>query len=447
MLTLGIDLGTTKTAAVLYDPAAPGTGRALSVEHHAALPAPAGYAEQDAGKIHDSVLRLLSGFSPEELARVEAIGLTGQMHSLLLWNEKEVSPVITWQDKRASLSGHLDEFRRLSGRPLADGFGAVTLAELARTGELGRWRHAATPSGWLAAQLTGDPASAVTDPSFAASWGIYRPETGDWDRKAAGALGIPENLLPAIVPSGSVAGYTRGVPGIPDGIPVTVPLGDNQASVLGTAQDLERELFLTLGTGAQLSFVIVPEQAANLALPPAAELRPFLDGRLLAVTAPLCGGKAWAWLGNTVNGFLRTLGLDPLPEKALLDRLDALAFEADPKTALEVAPHFLGERHNPDEFGSIRGITLENFTLPNLAGALAAGIVRNLCSSFPSELYRGHTRVVGSGNGVRLCRSIQREIELQFGLPLEIRSVREEAAVGAAKLAARGKQHQDPENR
>lgn len=104
---------------------------------------------------------------------------------------------------------------------------------------------------------------------------------------------------------------------------------------------------------------------------------------------------------------------------------------------LKVAPHFLGERHNPAKLGSITGITLENFTLPNLARGLAAGIVRNLGGSFPPEFYRNRERVAGSGNCVRFCGSIRREIELQFNLPLEIRSVCEEVAVGAAKLAAR----------
>ena len=128
-------------------------------------------------------------------------------------------------------------------------------------------------------------------------------------------------------------------------------------------------------------------------------------------------------------------GLDPLPEKSLLDRLDALALESEDSAGLLVAPHFLGERHAPSERGCITGITLQNFTLPHLARALATGIVHSLGGSFPPELYQSRKRVVGSGNCVRFCRSIQREIELQFQLPLEIRSIREEAAVGAAKLA------------
>ena len=164
MPTLGIDLGTTKTAVVLYDPETPdASGWARSREHHAALPAAAGFAEQDAGKIYDSVLQLLAEFPREELARVEAVGLTGQMHSVLLGCGTDVSPIVTWQDKRASISGHLEEFRRKSGLPLADGFGAVTLAELAQQRKLDRWDYAATPAGWLAMRLTGNPAAAVTD--------------------------------------------------------------------------------------------------------------------------------------------------------------------------------------------------------------------------------------------------------------------------------------------
>ena len=64
-------------------------------------------------------------------------------------------------------------------------------------------------------------------------------------------------------------------------------------------------------------------------------------------------------------------------------------------------------------------------------------IIADIYPCIPPEFYRNRERVVGSGNCVRFCGSIRREIERQFDLPLEIRSVREEAAVGAARLAAR----------
>lgn len=440
MLTLGIDIGTTKTAAVLYDSAAPEMCRAVSEAHRAALSTAPGLSEQDAEKMYAAVLRLLAEFPPSELARIEAIGLTGQMHSVVLWSDSEVSPIVTWQDKRASISGHLEEFRARSGRPLADGFGAVTLAELARQGGLSRWRYAASPADWIATRLTGDPVPA-TDPTFAASWGVFDAVSGEWDGRAVSELGIPARLLPRVVESGRIVGKTVKVPGIPDGVPVAAPMGDNQASVLGSARELDREIFLTLGTGAQLSLAVTPDQAVEWTPPPSVELRPFVEGRQLAVTAPLCGGRAWAWLGEAVNSFLVSLGAEPLPEKHLLDRLDELALESD-GAGLSVSPHFLGERYDTALRGSITGITLENFTLPHIARALAAGMVHNLGGSFPAELYRSRKRVVGSGNCVRLCRAVQNEIERQFNMPLEIRSVREEAAVGAARVAAHAAGHE-----
>ena len=111
MLTLGIDLGTTKVAAVLYDTENPEAGCAVSAEHHAASSGAPGCAEQNAEIMYEAVLRLLAELPSQKLTQVKAIGLTGQMHSVVLWNNSEVSPIVTWQDKRASAAGHLEEFR------------------------------------------------------------------------------------------------------------------------------------------------------------------------------------------------------------------------------------------------------------------------------------------------------------------------------------------------
>ena len=270
------------------------------------------------------------------------------------------------------------------------------------------------------------------DPTFAASWGIYDPETKDWKQKAVRALGIPPALLPAVKPSGSIAGWTQHVPGLPDGVPLLLPLGDNQASIFATAEDPDRELFLTIGTGAQLSCTT----DGRIPLPRCTELRPYLRGQQLATTAPLCGGRAWAWLGDTVNAMLKELGLPPFPEKELLNRLDEMAFRAEKASPLTVSPHFLGERNAPSLRGSIEGITLNNLTLPNLAAGLARGIIRQLAEGIPDGLRKGRERIIGSGNGLRLCRFLQQAVEEEFHLPLLFRDLREEAATGAARLAA-----------
>ena len=70
-----------------------------------------------------------------------------------------------------------------------------------------------------------------------------------------------------------------------------------------------------------------------------------------------------------------------------------------------------------------------------LAAALALGIVRNLKKDFPPEVMQSRQVVIGSGNAVRLIKSIQYAIEKEFSLPLVLSQGREEAAVGAARQA------------
>ncbi|MPM83324.1 hypothetical protein SDC9_130388 [bioreactor metagenome] len=137
-----------------------------------------------------------------------------------------------------------------------------------------------------------------------------------------------------------------------------------------------------------------------------------------------------------MNDFFTSLGFPALPEKELLDRLDKLALQAAPGSGLMVDTGFLGERHAPGKRGSIRDITLENLTLPNLAGAFAEGIVTSLCEPLPPQLLHGCKRIAGSGNAIRHCASLRSALERRLQLKLELRDAREEAATGTIKLIA-----------
>ncbi len=434
MLTLGIDYGTTKNAAVLYDPDCPQDFCAVSAPHNAAVDAPEFCAEQDFNKVWQSVLQLISRLPAEKIARVQAVGLTGQMHSAVCWNDAEISPVITWQDKRASATGKLDTFIRHTKRKLADGFGAVSLAAMSLDGSLQKYTHAASPVSLIGAMLCGDRDRVFMEATFGASWGIWDMAGDTWDMEAVKALQIPPEILVPVTPVGSCIGRTCGVPGLPDGIPVCAPIGDNQASVLATAGNTSEELYLTLGTGAQLSAVV---SRGELSLPENSpvELRPFTDGRMLVVHAPLCGGKAWAALGNMVNSCFTALGLPPLPERELLDKLDKIAL-TNTANGVTFNPLFLGRRGEPDLTGEISGLTLENFRLGSLASALVTGMVGELFEFFPPSLIASGKTVLGSGNCVRFCAAVRQEIRRRTNAVLAVRQLSEEAACGAAQLAA-----------
>ncbi len=430
---LSIDLGTTKVACMMYCPEYPERTTSDSLEHGAAVNGlPEGYHEQDPEKIIACVETLLSGIPERERAQIRAVALTGQMHSVVLWNETECSNIITWQDRRTSEKGLLETFRASSGRPLADGFAGTTLAFLNAEQKLGTWTACADPADLLALRMTGRW-KPVMNSTFADSWGVYDRVAGKWDVRALSTLGIPLDLLPELVPAGMPVGTTANVKGLPDGIPVFPAIGDNQASILGSARNPEEEIFLTIGTGAQFSVVITQEEMDRIRIPDGLEIRPFPDKRFLAVNAPLCGGRGWTWLGKTVNGFLSELGYPSIPEKELLNRLDRMACATDSSGGLRVYPDFSGIRGKNGALGKIEGITLDNLTLPNLAHALIEGIAANLTDPFPAELLKTRKRIVGSGNGVRYCESVRKEIERRTSLPLDMPDIREEAALGAAK--------------
>lgn len=434
-IKLGIDLGTTKAAAVLLDLERDTVLASQSASHHAALAAPAGYAEQNPQAILDTAIQLIKALPVELRREVSSIGVTGQMHSVTGWNAKTMFPLVTWQDRRAG--ERAAEWSRQTGCPLRDGFGGTTLAWLAEHGKLGECEAASTIGDALVRRLTGAKRP-VTDPTDAASWGLYDAVTGNWNFAAAKTLGIPERLLPEIRPTGSVAGSlpepVAAELGLPPEIPVAVAVGDNQASILDCGGEFEREIFLTIGTGSQLSLVVSQEESGSFAGIPELELRPFTAGRILVVAAPLCGGRAFSWLGETTARWLAAFGAEVPPLPQLLDRLDEMGMEESPE-GLTAIPSFLGERHDPEQRGSIGGITPENLTPGTLAAALAEGIVRNLKSGFPKSAFAGRTRIICSGNGVRRVQCIQRAIRNQFGLEPTLRPDREEAACGCAKLS------------
>ena len=439
--TLGIDIGTSKVAVVARDLSTGATLASASFNSAADLDAGPEWSEQDVGAILAVVSQAVKALDPALRREARGVGVTGQMHGVMLWGAAGRSPLYTWKDKRGSADGSLAGFvAKAPGHKLRDGFGSATLAWLAANGGLARWEHAATIHDHLVCQLTG-AAAPVTDPSDAASWGLFDLFASRWDLDAAAKLGVPERFFPRVVKGGSVAGRLAPAAaaelGLTPGVQVTAATGDNQASVLSTADNWREELYFTLGTGGQLSAVVPADAARATPWPDSVELRPYFDDAFLAVAAPLCGGQAFAWLVDSVAGFLEDLGLPAVPRPELFARLDALAMASPRASGLSVKPNFLGERHAPGLRGRVEGITLDNFTLGGLAAELALGIVANAKAMMPDAVCQGKRRVVCSGNAIRRLRVVQDSISRVFGLPPLIKEAKEEAAEGAAKLAAR----------
>lgn len=426
---LGIDLGTTKTAIVILNNE--GIVELLSEEHKSSLKSD--FTIQDT-RIHlDVLFSMIKKLKHENKLLIKSIGFTGQMHGVLFWNsEKDFSNLYTWQNKIATERNLLESIRNINGcEKLCDGFGMTTI--IAIKDEIINYKYCGTIQDFVVWVLTGSNATPLIDPTNAASWGLYDIKNKCWDAKALKNAGVPINMLPKIVSSGTIAGnisvkYSHELD-IPENVPLVVAIGDNQASVIGTGKDYENEAFLTIGTGAQLSYLTKDTFSADEKL----EIRPFpLYDSYLVVNAPLCGGDAWKFLANHIRNMVLQMTNVTLDFNDVYLKMDELGLKCiDSNDLPSFHPHFLGERYDVNLRGSITNINMNNFDIGYLSASLALGIIKNLALNKNIKSLN-KSKIIASGNTLRKSKVVLRAVEIIFGMSPTFSSVAEEAACGAA---------------
>lgn len=460
-LTLGVDLGTTTITALALDTA---TGEIAAVgtrPNEAQTTTPpdraAGCSEWDVPGMAATATACLRAVAERLAGRhgeLAGIGLTGQQHGVVVVGPdlRPRTPFVNWQDRRGEepcpgtgqtyvrrardLLG--PDAPRRTGCRLATGYLAVTLFWLKQHGRLPAEGTACFAVDYLAALLTGRPP--VTDPTSAASGGVLDVAAGAWAPDLLTALGLPPALFPPVRPSGAVLGgltaERAAATGLPAGLPVFVGIGDNQASFVGSVARREETVLVNVGTGGQVAVY-----ADRFVDDPLLETRPFPRGGFLLVSAGLSGGAAYAVLER----FFRAVGSDLLGVPAgapLYAAMNELAAGA-PRGAggLRCEPFFAGTRTRPELRASWTGVSADNFTPACLTRALLEGMARAFRTGYEAIARAAPgaaVRVVGSGNGLRENRVLAQAVADDFALPLAFPRHREEAAYGAALLAAVG---------
>ncbi|WP_162515277.1 sedoheptulokinase [Paenibacillus pinistramenti] len=438
---MGLDIGTTTISGLIYDLEDRKILHRITADHaHGFLVSEQEWERlQDAEAIYGQTLSMVEELLSRE-SETAGIGLTGQMHGIVYMDIKgmAVSPLYTWQDGRGGqmIPGASRTYaERLSeqfGMNLSPGYGLATHAYNTDHGLVpAEAASICSIADYIGARLTGKPVP-VMDATQAAAIGGYRRELHDFDRSAIGKAGMDAALLPQVVPSGTLAGHS------PQGIPVYVSLGDNQASFLGSVPRPEGTLLMNVGTGSQLS-AYVPEIAE---VPKGMEARPYPGGGLLLVGAALSGGKSYAMLQSffrdVIEGFT---GQTVLPKEiyAWMDQM--LHSTPGCEESLRVLPFFNGTRANPELRGSIEQISLGNFTPGALTHAFLSGMVEELyefCLSLKASTSCTFTELAGSGNALRANPVLCAKAEEIFGMKMKLSASPEEAAVGAALCAAVG---------
>jgi sugar (pentulose or hexulose) kinase len=453
-LLLALDIGTSKICALALDAGTLSPIATRSFPSDAEVPGlPAGRHEQGPVRILatcEAALRAVLSESGVRAADVAGIGISGQMHGVLLLDKARGIPVtnlITWRDQRTVELGDaendIEAACALLGEDAPDrmgchlhpGYGGATLFWLSRRKMVPAGAIALTIADYIAFSLTG---VAATEPTHAASWGILDARRCEWDQRAVTALGIMDGALPPVRPSSRPVGtllpkYTSLL-GLPAHTPVCSPLGDNQASVIGAAGLGSGAAVANLGTGGQISLPI-----ADWSYCEGMETRPMpFDGYLL-VGSSLCGGWAYAYLRQFFQSVAREFAGKDLDDRQVYERMNRLASEAARgASGIRADSRFAGTRGNPATRGGFESIDTRNLTPSNLCRAILEGMVRELAEMPPPELMRNIKRVVAGGNAVRenpLLLQIMRDF---FGVPCAQGTAREEAALGAAYAAGVG---------
>ena len=189
---------------------------------------------------------------------------------------------------------------------------------------------------FVAAKLTG---IAAADPTMAASWGIMDLRRGEWDELLL-AYGF-RGAVPPIVTGSRPLGRLVVDLGLPLGVPVYPPVGDNQASYIGAAGLEGRLLLLNLGTGGQIS---IP--SAVFEFRREFETRPLPTGGYFMVGASLCGGGAYAILKEFFRATLREFAGMEFADADLYRVMNRLS--ASGAKALPVDTRFAGTRATRD---------------------------------------------------------------------------------------------------
>lgn len=434
MRTIGIDIGTTTISSVVLDVEKQVVLKAKTISNGSFLERENSWERiQDVAVIISKATAVLEELL-DEYPDVTAIGLTGQMHGILYLDQNGecISPLYTWQDERGNgmLDGesYVQYAVRKTGMKASAGYGLITHFYNVKNELVPE--HAAkicTIGDYLGMVLTGRKTPLVHS-SNAASMGFFDLKSGKFAVRKIELLGIEEAILPQVTEEFETLGVYNG-------IPVSVAIGDNQASFLGAAGMEEGTVLINMGTGGQISVLSdVCFETEGI------EARPLTKGKYLLVGASLCGGRAYAVLEHFFHLFAEYLteeGIDPL-----YDIMEKMAKKGAVQSGgMQVCTTFNGTRFDPKQRGRIAGISEENFTPEGMTYGVLQGMAQELFDLFV-QVRDGvgieARRVVASGNGLRKNPVLQEIFCELFQRDIQMAKYTEEAACGAASVTKNG---------
>lgn len=448
---LGIDIGTSGTKTVLFDE----SGRAVSsaTAEYPMYQPKNGWAEQDPADWWNACAKTIrtvteeSGTAPADVA---GVGLSGQMHGLVMLDESGdvLRRSILWCDARTGpqcreITERVGASRliEITANPALAGFTASKILwvrenepELYR-----RCRHILLPKDYIRYRLTGLLATEVSD---ASGMNLMDIPKRSWSAEVLEKLGIDASLLPELHESCEVAGTVTGEAaaqtGLAAGTPVVCGAGDNAAAAVGTGVVESGKAFTTIGTSG-----VVYAHADRLAIDPQGRVHTFcsaVPGKWTVMGCTLAAGLSLKWMRDNFfpaeKETAAGMGVDPY---TLMDRqAEKVPIGAN---RLLFLPYLMGERSpllDPNARGVFFGLSAIH-TKYDLLRAVMEGVAYSLRDCL--DILRGMGVVssemlaCGGGGSSPLWRQMLADV---YGCPVKTAVSKEGPALGAAILAGVG---------
>ena len=216
-------------------------------------------------------------------AALAGVTISNQRESVVAWRRSTgdpLGPVIGWQDRRTAswctrlaTSDADDHVRARTGLRIDAMFSAPKFRWLLDHLEGVEQSDVClgTVDAWLVWRLTAG-SSYACEAGNASRTLLYDVLDLDWSPELCDLFGVPVETLPTVQPSNAEFGQTRGVPGLPDGVPILAVLADSHAALYGQGCTTVGTGKATYGTG---SSVMTPTETFQ---PTAPRCRPRWPG-------------------------------------------------------------------------------------------------------------------------------------------------------------------------
>lgn len=448
---LGIDIGTSGTKTVLFDTEG-GVAASKTIEYPMQQPQN-GWAEQNPNDWWNAVcggIRAVLEKSGADAKAIRGIGLSGQMHSLVMLDENNqvLRSAILWCDQRTAAECEeiyqrvgKERYIEITANPALTGFtaGKILWVRNHEPEIYAKCRHILLAKDYIRLRLCGVYATEVSD---ASGMGLLDVPHRCWSQEVLEKLEIASELLAKVYESPEVTGTitpeAAEQTGLAAGTPVVGGAGDNAAAAVGTGVVEDGKAFATIGTSG-----VVFAHTSKLSVDPKGRVHTFccaVPGAWHVMGVTLAAGQSLKWYRDQFCGVdcqqAAEQGVDPY---FLLDK------EAEKvpigSNRLIYLPYLMGERTphlDPDCRGAFVGLSGMH-TRYDLLRAVMEGVTFSLrdCAEILKEMQVRPTQILACGGGGTspLWRQMLADV---LGCEVATTVSKEGPALGVAILAGVG---------